>query len=108
MVKMLLAGTVTALFSVPPVFGAPLPPVTVVIEGFQFTPPVVTLSRGQTVRFLNRDSTPHTVAPGEGAGFAGTGRLLSGESRSFTFAKIGSYSYFCEYHTTMTGKLIVR
>jgi plastocyanin len=83
-------------------------PATVAIESFQFSPAEVVVRPGEAVTFINRDAAPHTASPAPGVKFAGTGRLLSGESRTVVFDKKGSYPYFCEFHTTMTGKVVVR
>jgi len=83
-------------------------PATVIIESFQFSPGEVVVRPGEAVTFINRDAAPHTVSPAPGAKSAGTGRLLSGERRTVVFDRQGSYPYFCEFHTTMTGKVVVR
>jgi plastocyanin len=87
-----------------PSFAAP----TVVIDGFQFIPETLTVRRGTTVTFVNKDGTPHTVSPEEKAKFVGIDRLLTGESKTITFKERGIQHYFCQFHTTMTGKIIVK
>jgi len=81
---------------------------TVVIDGFQFTPEVLTVKRGTTVTFVNKDATPHTVSPDGKAKFVGIDRLMSGESKTITFKERGTQGYFCQFHTTMMGKVVVK
>jgi plastocyanin len=81
---------------------------TVVIDGFQFIPETLTVKRGTTVTFVNKDGTPHTVSPEGKAKFIGIDRLLTGESKTITFKERGMPSYFCQFHTTMRGKIIVK
>jgi plastocyanin len=84
------------------------PPPLVTIEAFQFSPATLTVRRGQSVRFVNRDATPHTVTPARDGMFVGSGRLLAGEEKTVTFDRLGTMQYFCEFHTTMTGTVMVR
>jgi len=81
---------------------------TVVIDGFQFTPDSLTIKRGTAVTFVNKDGTPHTISPEGKAKFVGIDRLLTGESKTITFKDPGTQTYFCHFHTTMHGKVVVR
>ena len=79
---------------------------TVIIEGMKFVPETVTVSEGDTVRWINRDPFPHTVT-------AVGGRFDSHEIRatkSWEFApkKNGEFGYFCTLHPTMKGMLVVK
>ena len=82
--------------------------VTVKIEAFQFSPSPLKVPAGTTVTFVNTDPTPHTVTPDDGKSFQGTGRLVSGESKTVIFEKPGTFNYYCEIHTTMRGKVVVK
>ncbi|UFP95840.1 cupredoxin domain-containing protein [Gloeobacter morelensis] len=92
------------------VLAAPAPPpaTVIAIESFQFTPENVVIPKGSRVTFVNKDAAPHSATPEEGAKFTGTGRLLAGESKTLTFPDNGVYDYFCEFHTTMKGRVTVR
>jgi plastocyanin len=79
----------------------------VTIEGFQFQPDKLTVKAGQKVTFTNKDGTPHTVSPVVAGSFVPAGRLLSGESATVTFPHPGAYDYYCEFHTTMKGRIVV-
>lgn len=85
----------------------PVSSATVMIEGFQFTPAEITLKAGGMVTFINRDSTPHTVTPDLAEAFISTGRLTKDESKNLVFDTPGVYSYHCEIHPSMMGKITV-
>ena len=82
--------------------------VTVKIEAFQFSPSPLKVPVGTPVVFVNKDPTPHTVTPDDGKSFKGTGRIVSGASKTVVFAKPGTFNYYCEIHTTMRGKVVVK
>ncbi|MEN6349405.1 MAG: cupredoxin family copper-binding protein [Syntrophomonas sp.] len=77
---------------------------TVVIENFAFTPAAITVKKGDTVTWVNRDSAPHTAT---GAAFDSKG-LARGQSFSFTFNEAGTFDYICTYHPSMKGQVIVK
>jgi len=83
-------------------------PATVTLEAFQFQPDELTVQVGQKVVFTNKDGTPHTVTPVVAGQFEKLGRLLTNESKMRVFTYKGTYAYFCELHTTMMGRIIVR
>ena len=76
------------------------------IDNFFFTPPELTVSVGTTVKWLNRDDIPHTVA--ESNKVFRSKALDTDDSYSFTFTNAGTYTYFCGLHPHMTGKIIVK
>jgi plastocyanin len=80
---------------------------TVKLQGFQFQPSALTVKRGTTVTFVNKDATPHTVTAEKGAKFTGTGRLQKNDSKKVVFNQVGEYNYFCEIHPSMKGKIKV-
>jgi len=77
----------------------------VTIQGFQFSPQNLTISRGDTVRFTNADSASHT-ATSASAGLD-TGRLRRNESGDLTFETAGTFAYVCAYHGAMRGTITV-
>jgi plastocyanin len=80
---------------------------TVTIDSFQFQPKKVTVKKGGTVTFTNNDAAPHTVSPAKGANFAGTGRLLKGETKTVQFDQPGTQEYLCDFHPSMKGTVEV-
>lgn len=79
--------------------------VDVKIDNFSFGPQTLTVSVGTTVTWTNRDDIPHTVVSTEGV-FKSKVRDTD-EKFSYTFAKAGTYPYFCSIHPKMTGQVVV-
>ena len=76
------------------------------IDNFSFGPATLTVAAGTTVTWTNRDDIPHTVVSTEGAFKSKV--VDTDEKFSYTFAKPGTYSYFCSIHPKMTGKVVVQ
>ena len=76
------------------------------IDNFSFGPQTVTVPVGATVTWINRDDIPHTVVSTEGL-FNSKVRDTD-EKFSYTFAKAGTYPYYCSVHPKMTGKVVVQ
>ena len=79
---------------------------TVEIREFAYAPGAVTVSRGTTVRWINRDEETHTVTSATGA-FASAG-LEHDDAFERRFTEPGTYSYFCSLHPRMMATVIVR
>lgn len=78
---------------------------TVAIVDFAFQPASVTVAVGSTVTWSNGGAAPHTVTSSSGAFDSGT--LQPGASFSHTFDTVGTFSYFCSIHPSMTGTITV-
>jgi plastocyanin len=78
----------------------------VTIDNFSFGPTTLTVASGTKVTWTNRDDIPHTVVSTEGA--FKSKAVDTDEKFSYTFAKPGTYSYFCSIHPKMTGKVVVQ
>jgi plastocyanin len=76
------------------------------IDNFSFGPATVTVAAGTTVTWTNRDDIPHTVVSDDKVFKSKV--MDTDEKFSFTFAKPGTYSYFCSVHPKMTGKVVVQ
>jgi plastocyanin len=76
------------------------------IRNFCFTPTVLHIRAGQTVRFTNLDPFAHVVA---GANYVwGSYNPLSGfKSVSYRFVRPGVYPYVCTFHPGMVGAIVV-
>lgn len=96
--------------------------VTVDIVGISFSPQILTIKAGQTVRWVNTTSFAHTVTTDpalarnpanasvpEGASVWHSGTLAAGESFSIQLTVPGEYKYFCKPHEVMghVGTIIV-
>jgi plastocyanin len=78
----------------------------VVIKDFAYAPPNVAVKPGAKLTFANQDSALHTATVKSG-GFD-TGDLKKGQSKSITIDKPGTYSYVCQFHAFMKGKVTVK
>jgi amicyanin len=76
------------------------------IKAHGFRASEVMVSAGTTVTWINHDDDTHTVTSTTNA-FRSPG-LDTDDTFSYTFAKPGTYEYFCTLHPLMTGKVIVR
>jgi plastocyanin len=81
-------------------------PVQIDIRKFAFLPQEITIPPGTTVRWINDDETPHTIAA-ENAGFTSPG-LDTGDGYEHTFDKEGDVTYFCSVHPFMKGVVHIR
>lgn len=70
-----------------------------------FVPATMTIKRGTTVTWTNRDITNHTVT-GSRAGLASTALLPMGVYTK-TFNTVGSFDYGCSIHPSMQGTINV-
>jgi plastocyanin len=80
-------------------------PATVEIRDMHFNPPVLTITAGTTVTWVNEDGEPHTVTD-RGLAFR-SAALDAKDSFSYTFARPGQFTYFCTIHPMMVGHIIV-
>ena len=79
---------------------------TVLIEGTSFTPQTLTVHRGDTIVWTNKDPFPHTVTARNRQ--FDSHLLPEDHSWKYTAIKRGEFPYFCTLHQTMTGVLIVK
>src|SRR5829696_5633531 len=75
------------------------------IEDFDFDPADVAIQPGDTIMWVNRGNTPHTVTSDDGQFDSEV--LNPGESFMFTFPEAGTFNYHCEIHPFMTGSVTV-
>jgi plastocyanin len=79
----------------------------VTIEGMKFVPAVVTVKRGDTVTWQNKDLVPHTATATGGKPFD-SGEIVSDKRWSWTARDAGRVSYDCTYHPGMKGVVVVQ
>lgn len=80
--------------------------VVVDIRDFAFEPHEVKVSNGTTVRWVNRDPAPHSIAM-EGGRPGNSGQLDPGREHAVTFSEAGRFTYRCGVHPTMLGIIVV-
>lgn len=81
----------------------------VFIQDFSFSPKTLTIKKGTTIKWTNKDDAHHDVKPDSDYGMAFTSSklLATGESYSFTFNTPGTYSYHCTPHPYMKATIKV-
>lgn len=89
--------------------GGPEEPAVVMdisIEDFAFKKSSLTVGKGWTVRWTNKDSVVHTVTSDDGD--FDSGSMSEGETFQYTFNEEGTYNYHCTPHPNMKGTIIVK
>ena len=86
---------------------APATPSTVevAIEGFAFQPAEIKIAVGSTITWYNEDSAAHTVTARDKT--FDSGSQSGGATFSYKFGEKGTFAYYCQFHPSMTGKVIV-
>lgn len=79
----------------------------VAIDDFAFGPGTITVKRGTTVTWTNKDDEPHTVVSAGDPKLWKSPALDTDDHFSFTFNDPGTYKYFCSVHPRMQGKVVV-
>ena len=78
---------------------------TVSVDGMRFEPETLTVRRGDTVVWHNKDIVPHTVTA---AGRFDSGQITAGASWSWTAGQAGRSEYVCTYHPGMKAAVVVQ
>lgn len=92
--------------------------VPVVIQGINgdrsYSPNPITIEKGQSITWYNGDSISHTVTSGadnkinDSGKLFDSGAIIPNQSYSITFDNTGNFDYYCIYHPSMVGEIIVR
>jgi plastocyanin len=77
--------------------------------GNSYSPNPIEVKVGDTVTWINNDSSPHTVTSSSSSNDSNfdSDVLQRGEAFSFTFDRGGEYPYFCTLHPSMVGTVVV-
>ena len=78
---------------------------TVVMDGVKFVPESLTVNRGDTIVWQNKDPFPHTVTA---KGVFDSHDIAAGKSWRYTARKTGEFAYVCTLHPNMKATLIVK
>jgi plastocyanin len=78
---------------------------TVTIDGLQYAPAAISVARGDTVVWVNKDPFPHTVTA---RGAFDSREIAAGQSWKYTARKSGTFEYVCTLHPNMKGTLTVK
>lgn len=63
-----------------------------------FSPQQLTVKKGTTVTFTNRANGNHTIT--SNIGLFKSGKLKTDQSYSYTFDEVGTYYFYCNYHSS--------
>ena len=80
-------------------------PDEVYIQNLAFSPSTITILVNSTVIWTNFDQVAHTVT--SDTGLFDSGNIASSNTYSFKFTSIGTFTYHCKIHPSMTGTVIV-
>ena len=75
-------------------------------KGMEFRPRLLTVTAGDTVKFLNNDGVDHNVYSPDQEAY-NLGMFPKGQSRDRVFAKPGVYSQLCSVHPEMLAYVFV-
>lgn len=84
--------------------GAPVTEASIV--DYSYNPTTINVQPGTTVQWTNNGQAPHTVTSDPAGQFA-SGLMSSGAAWQFTFNTVGTYAYFCDFHSNMRGTVNV-
>lgn len=76
----------------------------VYMKNSTFSPPLMTLTAGKPVAWINDDNLVHRVTADDGS--FDSGDMQPGATFSRTFNMTGTFPYRCKYHNGMTGTVI--
>ena len=79
---------------------------TVTIEGMRFQPDRLTVTRGDTIVWVNKDLVPHTAT--SAAGRFDSQTIQTAKFWKFTATRKGEFPYVCTFHPTMKALLNVK
>ena len=77
----------------------------ITISGFQFIEKEININVGTTIIWTNNDGSMHTASSTDYK--FDSGYLYQNQSYKFKFISAGIYTYRCNLHTSMTGKISV-
>lgn len=78
---------------------------TVTIEAMKFQPATLTVKRGDTVVWVNKDVVPHTATA---TGRFESKNIAAGQRWTWKAGKAGRHEYLCTYHPGMAGVIEVK
>jgi len=78
------------------------------IQGMAFSPADITVTAGTTITWTNKENLPHTVTRTDSPGSFDSGTLGNNGIFSLKFNTVGTFTYFCKIHSTMTGSVTVK
>lgn len=99
------ATVLLALAPGQPVWAADKPTThTIVMQATSYAPTELTVKRGDTVVWVNKDPFPHTATS---KGHFDSKSIAAGASWKYKATKVGDFAYTCTFHPNMLGTLHV-
>lgn len=80
---------------------------TVEMKSNRYTPSTLTIKKGSTVKWVNKDNTSHTVTGDKSSYNISSKTLKKNDTYSKKFTTTGTYYYHCKNHSNMKAKIIV-
>ena len=77
----------------------------VTVANYAFSPASITVKVGTKVTWTNQDAVKHTVTGDNGG--PSSDLFGRGETYSYTFDKVGTFTYHCSPHPYMKGSVTV-
>ena len=75
------------------------------MDGTRYEPALITVKKGETVTFVNRDPFPHTVTA---AGKFDSRSIAADGKWTYRATQVGEFDYICTLHPNMKGTLKVQ
>jgi len=75
------------------------------IQNFAFSPTLITIKKGDSIVWINKDSVAHTATSDTGE--FGSLSLSTNENYNRVFNTVGTFKYHCTPHPFMKGTIIV-
>jgi len=99
-----LAGAAGLWFATSGVAAGPSAKHTVTIEATSYKPETMTVKKGESVTWVNKDPFPHTVTA---AGKFDSKSIAANGKWSYRATKAGEFPYICTLHPNMKGTIKV-
>lgn len=103
-IALALAGVAGLWLAASAATAAPPAKQTVIIEGTSYKPATITVKKGESVTWVNRDPFPHTVTA---AGVFDSRSIAANGKWTFRATKAGEFPYICTLHPNMKGTIKV-
>ena len=78
------------------------------IQGMAFSPSTITISAGDIIIWTNLDNMGHTVTEDSSTPVFDSGMISNSQTYTLAGLGVGTYTYHCQPHPSMTGTIIVQ
>lgn len=81
--------------------------VSISIRNLAYSREKITIKKGSTITWTNEDSMAHTVTSTSSSDSFDSGTLEKDQTFSKTFNSVGTFDYFCSFHSSMKAEVVV-